>query len=74
MDEPAHRTPAAAARAELAAAGITVTPAGAARARRRRLDVLAAWPRARRLAVRRRALAAAAGELPPGDAAHHPAA
>lgn len=74
MDEPVNRTPAAAARAELAAAGITVTPAGAGRARARRLDVLAVWTPERRRAALRRARAEVTAEQPPGDAAHNPAA
>ncbi|WP_431935761.1 hypothetical protein [Micromonospora sp. RP3T] len=73
MDDPANRSGADAARAELAAAGITVTPAGAARARARRLDVLAAWTPARRRAALRRARDTVTAELPPGDTAHHAA-
>lgn len=56
-------------RAELAAAGITVTEAGAARARARRLAVEADWPRERRDAARRRALDTMRAEIPAGDAA-----
>jgi hypothetical protein len=74
MSDPANRTAADAARAELAAAGITVTASGAARAGTRLRTVLDAWSTQRRRSALRRARAAVHADTNPGDAARNPAA